>query len=195
MQASERPSWRVTEGADLGVLVALYLRTTLGVRPPEELPALRGVIPAGEADDEVTTQWLQYWRMTVEPLAHPADEPLELVDGFRDLVALPVSAVRLAEAIAPLAPAALAFADAARGRLMLEQRARAADLVWTQLVRDEEKRAGRPAHPFALNVQLLPLTQRGIWWIGDLSIAVSDGLRGDAPAFGKAIRPIVADLL
>lgn len=185
----------MAEGSDLSVLVALYLRTRLGVRPPEELPALRGVTPAGEATDELAAQWLQYWNMTVEPLAHPADEPLELVDGFGDLVAVPASSVRLATAIAPLAPAALEFADAALRRLNLEQHARGAGDVWSGLVRDEEKRVGRPAHPFALSVQVLPLTQRGIWWIGELTIAVTDGLRGDGPAFGKAIRPIVADLI
>jgi len=185
----------VTEGTDLGVLVALYLRTTLGVRPPEELPALRGVTPAGEASPEIADQWLRYWRMTVEPVAHPADEPLELVEEFGSLVALPRSAEPLAAAIRPLAPAALEFAAAARQRLRLAQQGRAGDLIWTNLVRDEERRAGRPAHPFVLAVQELPLTQRGIWWIGELTIAVSDGLRGDAPAFGKAIRPIVAELI
>lgn len=189
------PSWRVTEGTDLGVLVALYLRTTLGVRPPEELPALRGVTPGGEASPEVADQWLRHWRMTVEPLAHPADEPLELVEEFGSLVALPRSAAALAAAIRPLAPAALEYAAAARNRLRLAQQGRVGDATWTNLVRDEEKRAGRSAHPFVLAVQELPLTQRGIWWIGELTIAVSDGLRGDAPAFGKAIRPIVADLI
>jgi len=44
-------------------------------------------------------------------------------------------------------------------------------------------------------LQVLPLTQRGIWWIGELTIAVTDGLRDDVAAFGKAIRPIIADLV
>ncbi|MGV9768819.1 zinc-binding alcohol dehydrogenase [Microbacterium sp. NPDC003461] len=195
MQASEWPSWRVTEGTDLGVLVALYLRGALGVRAPEQLPSLRGAPTGAEASDVLAAQWLQYWDMTVEPLAHPADEPLELVDGFGDLVAVPESSVRLATAIAPLAPAALEFADAALRRLNLEQHGRGSGGVWNSLVRDEERRLGRPAHPFVLNVQILPFAQRGLWRIGELTIAVSDGLRGDVAAYGKAVRPIVADLV
>ena len=53
---------------------------------------------------------------------------------------------------------------------------------------------GRRAHSFELNVQVLPLTQRGVWWIGSLTIAVTDGLRGDVVAFDAAIHPIIAEL-
>ena len=53
---------------------------------------------------------------------------------------------------------------------------------------------GRRAHSFELNVQVLPFSQRGIWWIGALSVAVTDGLRRDVVAFDAAIRPVIAEL-
>ena len=43
-------------------------------------------------------------------------------------------------------------------------------------------------------VQILPMTQRGVWWIGALTIAVTDGLRHDVAAFDTAIAPIIADI-
>ncbi|WP_261165476.1 zinc-binding alcohol dehydrogenase [Microbacterium sp. Marseille-Q6965] len=195
MQRGEAPTWQVTESTDLGVLIALYLRGALGVRTPEQLPPLRGVPAGGPASDELAAQWLRYWEMTVEPLAHPAGAPLELVPGFETHVALPAEAAALRRAIEPLAAPALAYADAAHERQRLEQRGRVNDLTWPHAVRTEERRIGRAAHPFVLNVQILPFAQRGIWRLGELTIAVSDGLRGDVAAFGSAIRPIVADLL
>jgi len=41
---------------------------------------------------------------------------------------------------------------------------------------------------------VLPFTQRGVWWIGARTIAVTDGLRGDIVAFDAAVAPIIADI-
>ena len=43
-------------------------------------------------------------------------------------------------------------------------------------------------------MQVLPFSQRGIWWIGALTVAVTDGLRRDIVAFDAAIRPVIAEL-
>ena len=43
-------------------------------------------------------------------------------------------------------------------------------------------------------MQVLPFAQRGIWWIGALSVAVTDGLRRDVVAFDAAMRPVIAEL-
>ena len=61
-------------------------------------------------------------------------------------------------------------------------------------IAEHERQVGRRAHSFELNVQVLPLSQRGVWWIGSLTIAVTDGLRGDVVAFDAAIHPIIAEL-
>ncbi|RCS60184.1 hypothetical protein [Microbacterium sp. JB110] len=186
-------SWRVNEGTDSAVLAALYLRSALGIRIPAELPPLRetptSMEPAGE---ELEAQWHQFWQMTVEPEAHPADVPLDLVDGFGTLIALPRTAEVLRRAAAPLAADVLAFVERTQQRL--EAADQTTDLTWTNAVQAEEQRRGRAASPFRLRVQILPFAQRGAWWIGQLTIAVSDGLRGDVVAFGSTIRPIVADV-
>ena len=66
--------------------------------------------------------------------------------------------------------------------------------AYASAIAEFEREVGRRAHSFELNVQVLPLTQRGVWWIGSLTIAVTDGLRGDVVAFDAAIHPIIAEL-
>lgn len=194
--SADGSSWQVREGTDHAVLAALFLRAVLGVRVPDELPQLRGVTPAeAPAPTELAAQWRQYWDMTVEPEAHPADVPLELVEGFDTLVALPMTSEVLRRAIAPHGEETLTFVRHAHNRQRFERWGQSPDAAWSAAVRDEEKRIGRAALPFTLRVQVLPFTQRGIWRIGELTVAVSDSLRGDVAAFGQAIRPIVADMV
>ncbi|WP_282837765.1 zinc-binding alcohol dehydrogenase [Microbacterium flavum] len=193
------PEWVVREDAGLPVLVALYLRQALGIRFPEELPHLRGA-PAeasGEYRDAggLERQWRVLWEMTVEPQAHPSPVPLELVDGFDMLVALPTEGfAELHEAIVPLGPAAVAYARDAAEHYRRSVGTGASYRAYASAIAQHERAAGRRAHSFELNVQVLPFTQRGVWWIGALSVAVTDGLRGDVAAFDAAIAPIIADI-
>ena len=197
--AAEGPSWVVREDAGLPVLVALYLRQALGIRHPEELPHLRG-IPTATSDEYVDTstlerQWRALWEMTVEPQAHPSPVPLELVDGFEMLVALPTEGfAQLHAAIVPLGADAVAYARAANERYRQSVGTGASYRAYASAIAQHERSAGRRAHSFELNVQVLPLTQRGVWWIGALTIAVTDGLRHDVAAFDTAIAPIISDI-
>ncbi len=203
MHAAGAPEWVVREDAAPAALVALHLRQVLGIRELAELPHLRGIAPTAPAgrtaaEDEVLgAQWRAYWEMTIEPQAHPSPVPLDLVDGFATLVALPTEGfAELASAIAPHAADAVDFARSAHARYAA--RADAAGGVayrgYASALAQHERRVGRRAHSFELNVQVLPLTQRGVWWIGSLTIAVTDGLRGDVAAFDAAIAPIIAEI-
>ncbi|MCK6079692.1 zinc-binding alcohol dehydrogenase [Microbacterium sp. EYE_5] len=202
MSGAERPEWVVREDASATVLVALFLRQALGIRAPEELPHLRGApaAPASGDDDDarlLQRQWLAYWAMAVEPQAHPSPVPLELVDGYETLAVLPVDGFdELRAAMSPLAADAVAFARRANDRYNLQARGGSASSyrAYASAIAEHERRVGRRAHSFELNVQVLPLTQRGVWWIGSLTIAVTDGLRGDVAAFDPAIQPIIAEL-
>jgi hypothetical protein len=201
MRDGSGPEWVIREDAGQPVLVALFLRQALGIRSPDELPPLRGLPPrqVARADDAqalLERQWLAYWAMTVEPQAHPSPEPLDLVDGFATLVALPPSAGVLAEAIAPHAADALAFAHDAHQRYRADTTAKpgVSYRAYASAIAEHERQVGRRAHSFELNVQVLPLAQRGVWWIGSLTVAVTDGLRGDVVAFDAAIHPIIAEL-
>ncbi|KQZ11973.1 zinc-binding alcohol dehydrogenase [Microbacterium sp. MEC084] len=185
------PGWHVREDCSPSVLVALYLRQALGVRHPDELPHLRGVERVGEADDAVERLWRRYWDMTVEPEANPSPVPLELLDGFGTHVALPAYADALRDAAAPHGAEALAYAQDAAVRY---DRMRRSYRGYAGAVVEFERRAGRRAHDFRLDVQVLPLSQRGIWWIGSLTVAVSDSLRGDVAAFDSAMQPILREI-
>lgn len=198
-----QPEWVIREDAAQPVLVALYLRQVIGIRSPEELPSLRRVPPpplserADAAHAQLEREWRRYWAMTVEPQAHPSPVPLELVDGFDTLVALPVEgADALREAIAGHADDAVDFARLAHDRYARDSAARpgVAYRAYASAIAAHERAVGRRAHSFELNVQVLPLAQRGVWWIGSLTVAVTDGLRGDVAAFDSAIHPIIAEL-
>jgi hypothetical protein len=198
---SDDPGWVIREGADRPVLLALCLRQLAGVRSPDELPYLRGIPPrendrSADAQDALERQWTSYWKMTVEPQAHPSEVPLELVDGFDTLVALPAGFTELRRAIAPHATEALALSEDMISRYKKAEIANPGISYrgYASAIAEHERQVGRRAHPFELNVQVLPLTQRGVWWIGALTVAVTDGLRQDVAAFDTAIHPIIADL-
>lgn len=199
---ADKPQWLIREDASVPVLVALALRQALGIRAPEDLPSLRELPvrapDAEEASAEIEKQWRDYWDMTVEPRAHHSDVPLELIDGFDTLVALPASgAEELTLAVIPQAASALRYARAAHDRYVHSMKSNTggdAYRAYASAIAEFEREIGRRAHSFELNVQVLPFSQRGIWWIGALTVAVTDGLRRDVVAFDAAIRPVIAEL-
>lgn len=201
MTSAADPTWVVREDAAVPVLIALYVRQRLGIRSPDQLPPLRDAPVAQRAaddaaGDELERQWTALWEMTVEPQAHPSAVPLQLVDGYDLLVALPGEGFdALHRAMLPFGADAVAYARAAHARY----RAAAGDAATVQrayagAVAQRERAVKRPAHGFGLTVQVLPLAQRGLWWIAPLTIAVTDRLRDDVVAFDRALQPVIADL-
>ena len=194
------PEWLIREDAGQPVLLALYLRQVLGIRSPDELPHLRGIPPRAndrseEAQALLERQWREYWAMSVEPQAHPSPVPLELVEGFDTMLALPTDgADALRSAVIPHATEALAFAQSAHARYRKDAGSGTAYRAYASAIAEHERQVGRRAHSFERNVQVLPRLQRGVWWIGSLTVAVTDGLRGDVAAFDSAIHPIIAEL-
>jgi hypothetical protein len=199
MAAAEAPEWIVREDATLPVLVALYLRQVLGIRFPEELPHLRGIpprsAPISEYDDRsaIERQWRAYWDLTVEPQAN-LPVPLELIDGFETVVALPVEGFdELADAIAPtggcrgLRPRRASALPVASGNGSVVPRLRQ---------RDRRARARRGAAGALVRAQRPGAAVHAARRLVDraLTIAVTDGLRGDIAAFDAAVAPIIADI-
>ncbi|MFT4213307.1 MAG: zinc-binding alcohol dehydrogenase [Microbacterium sp.] len=197
---TERPQWVVREDASLPVLVALYVRQVLGIRSPEVLPHLRGISSEalgrpGAEHPELERQWFSYWQMTVEPQAHPSPVPLDLVDGYDMIVALPTEGFdELRERMLPHGSDAVGFARAAYRRHTQGSGRGVSYRAYAGAIAEFERQVGRRAHSFELNVQVLPFTQRGVWWIGALTVAVTDSLRSDIAGFDKAIGPFIADL-
>lgn len=200
MSGAGIPEWLIREDAGQPVLLALYLRQALGIRHPDELPHLRGIPPRAndrDADlqEKLERQWRELWEMTVEPEAHISTVPLELVDGYDTLLALPSQGSdELRDAVTPFAAEAIAYAQSAHTRYRRDVGSGVSYRAYASAIAEYERQVGRRAHSFELNVQVLPLSQRGVWWIGSLTIAVTDGLRGDVAAFDAAINPIIAEL-
>ncbi|WP_022892707.1 hypothetical protein [Agromyces subbeticus] len=202
MQPEGTPSWVIRENASRPVLLALYLREVLAIASPVELPRLRDVGAFGDRleidqHDLLERQWRAWWAMTVEPEAHPSPVPLELVDAFETDVALPTGEAEvLAAAIVPHAEAARAWAAWAHEGYRKASATRRGDSyrAYAGTIAEHEREVGRRAHSFELNVEVVPLSAPGVWWIGAMTVAVTDSLRSDAAAFDDAMHPIIAEL-
>lgn len=192
----ETLGWSVHENTSKPLVLALYLRQAIGLRYPDEVPALRGApVSTTDAAPALEAQWRPFWEMTVDPTAHHSDVPLDLVDGFSHWLALPATgAEELRAAFAEHAAAALAYAKKVEPRSPTLETMAAGGRGMANAVAAREKELGRPAHDFELRLEVLPLTQRGLWWIGPRTVAVTDGLRQDVVAFDTAIQPIIAEL-
>ncbi|QAY72886.1 zinc-binding alcohol dehydrogenase [Agromyces protaetiae] len=196
------PSWVIRENASQPVLLALYLREALGIASPVDLPHLRDIGPVGpprstDLQDAIERQWRAWWAMTVEPEAHPSPVPLELLDAYGTEIALPTSgAEELAAALGPHAEASRAWAQWAHDTYRTVSATRRGDSyrAYAGTIAEHEREVGRRAHSFELNVEVVPLVEPGVWWIGSMTVAVTDSLRADAAAFDEAIHPIIAEL-
>ncbi len=194
--------WVIREEASHGVVIALYARQALGIRGRHDLPTLRNApiaspVRSDAEHDVLERQWRAYWDMTVEPRAHTQSGPLDLVDGFDDFVALPVTgADELRAAMVPLASAAMSYAEQAGRRYVDEsmQRGGEARRPYVNAISMLHRTTGRNARDFELNVEVLPLSQRGVWWIGALTIAITDSVRSDVVAFDSALAAVVDEL-
>ena len=203
MGGTGAPEWLIREDAGQPVLLALYLRQVLGIRSPDELPHLRGIPPRAndrseEAQALLERQWREYWAMTVEPTGAPVARAARARRRIRDARRTAVRGLRRAAGrdasrTPPRPWRSRSPRTSATGRMPRPSRASRTARTRARSP-STSGRSGRRAHSFELNVQVLPLTQRGVWWIGSLTIAVTDGLRGDVVAFDAAIHPIIAEL-
>src|ERR671912_791595 len=163
------PEWLIREDASQAVLLALYLRQVLGIRSPDELPHLRGIPSrvndrADDAQALLERQWREFWAMTVEPQAHPSTVPLELVDGFETLIALPQEGSELLrDAITPHAPEALAYAQSVNARYTRDAAAKpgVSYRAYASAIAVHERQVGRRAPSFQPHRQGLPPSPRG----------------------------------
>lgn len=175
--------WEAREGASREILVGLYVRDALGVADPSGLPRLlgTGLVDPGPADERTNWWWQRWWIAILDPdEGRSAGLPSEFADVGERALARHLDDARTWADVA----AAAATESAERRR----------DLSLPHAVREWEERAGRPARPFRLRIEVLPLTTAGIWWIGEHAIAVDELLRDDPASYALALEPIVARL-
>jgi len=175
-------SWRAREDASHPVLVALYLRDALGVPDVSGLPRLRGTgLPVVEPPDMRTSwTWMRWWMTVVED-----DDPR-----------FPV----LAEDDDATGRAVGRHLDSARTWASVVHRAyneggpTRQDLTLNDVVHERETELGRAARPFRLRIEVLPLVEPGLWWIGESAIAVDESVRAEPVLYADALRPVIEQL-
>ncbi|MGH1548522.1 hypothetical protein ACRAWB_04825 [Leifsonia poae] len=210
--------WQVTEDCPWDLLMALAIRDLAGLagRAHPALPALQPAVasvlsrPSAQGDgrtrtrhaplagsaatapDALAEQWQAWFEVASDrhrrlsgPLLHPPH--FEAFDR----------AIDLQDAIIAHYAVAAAWADARHAEYTatsLEQHARrAADIV--EVVREREHELRRQAGYFRLDIDVLPLAEKGAWIVGPHTVALSASLRDDSVAFRDWLRPLVAALV
>lgn len=176
-------SWIAREDATTTVLVALYLRDALGIVDPSGLPRLDGTgLPEVEAPDMRTGwAWTRWWIATIE------------ADGIR-MPLLPDEDDAYTERVGRHLDSARAWAQVAH-QVAGERAAARRDLTIQAVVREREEELGRRARPFRLRIEVLPLVEPGLWWIGENAIAVDESVRAEPVLYADALRPVIDQLV
>ena len=198
MHFAGQSSWRMSESTRYDVLFALYIREACGIVKLDALPPLHPEIPriAVSANAALDTQWGRWWATVIEPELVAPSGPLVLVPGTTHTVTVPETARELLETLGRLAEPATEWAKSVKTTMAHREvaQARRGGIEVVNLVNGFANELGRPVHPFSLDVEIVPATRPGLWWIGQQTIAVSADLRADPAGYVTALRPVVAGL-
>lgn len=171
--------------------VALHIRDVAGVAqtsPPVDLPeAAPSVPPDGtvHALPEVTAQWNGWWTRaltsgphTVKDLEPPHFPAFADAPALQDLLRVHFDAARRWSA-----ELKRSSAGTIRGTLPLGE-----------LVSEVEHRMGRPARPFNLRLDVVPVAGHGMWTVRHAHMLVSSTLLHDVELLVARLRPEVESL-
>ena len=175
-------AWQATEDASVPVLTALYLRDALGIVDPGGMPRLEatGLKPADPPDPRIGWAWTRWWISTIETDRPDFPALPEFDDGFERLVRRHLDSAR-------------AWAQVAH-QVAAERAAARRDRTFGDVVREREAELGRRARAFRLRIEVLPLAEPGLWWIGDGAIAVDERVRAEPVLYADALRPVIEQL-
>jgi len=144
------------------------------------------------SDDALADQWQAWFEVASDrhrrlnaPLLHPPH--FEAFDR----------AIDLQDAIIAHYDAAAGWAAARHAEYVAASTAsharRAADIV--DVVHDREHELRRQAGYFRLDIDVLPLAEKGAWIVGPHTVVISATLRDDSVAFRDWLRPLVSALV
>lgn len=211
--------WRVTEDCPLDLLVALCLRDLAGLEGvgdpplPEVVPAVAhepaahrmlAIAPhvaSGSAGDAASgdaavlgVEWTRWWRRAVVRMNAAASwstlfVPPHFAAFDRELALQDLVIERFADAVA--------WSNARRVEYLADDLAHraeySADIV--DVVRRREHELRRQAGSFRLDIEALPLAEKGAWVVGPDTVVISWSLRDDRVAFRQWFEPLVAALV
>ena len=211
--------WRVTEDCPFDLLIGLCLRDIAGLQHVGD-PVLPSVVPAvqrqpvsgrilasapstasaawdasrGEPSAQLAEEWEQWWRRAVvraNAMAswRTAFVPPHFAAFDRELALQDLVIERFEDAAA--------WALERRAEYVADDRvhraAHAADIV--DIVRGREHELRRQAGSFRLDIEALPLAEKGAWVVGPDTVVISWSLREDHAAFRRWFQPLVAALV
>jgi hypothetical protein len=212
MQVAGRESWRMACGEPRLLLLALYVRDAAGIGavadPP--VPRLDPPVPraAEAAPPAASAQWTAWWRrlLVSEPEVGRAVEAagggqasLRALASYRrrfippDFEGLRESP-ELRDLVARHHAAADAWIEARARESFARSAARGGSRVEWEAVRDAERRLGRRARPFRLQVSVLPVLGDHCWRVGDEHLLVTRARHWAPDAWRRDLQPVVDEL-
>ncbi|MET1044192.1 MAG: hypothetical protein ABWX59_08760 [Microbacteriaceae bacterium] len=198
MYTGSGPHWSVSGNSGSSLVAHLIVREMLGADEFDglDLPGTgAGVsrtpgLPRRLADS-IAEEWVQWWTRAVDA---PVDAmPAHFHGGAVTAPDLPVSG-ELRAFITPRWLEVMSVADTVNRRAHDQLPYGSADLTITNRMAAIASELGRQAHPFRLDMEIVPFADRGMWRVAPTRILISLDLYSDHQACGAALEPVLRDL-
>lgn len=189
--------WQVTEDCPWDLLLALALRELGGLADEcaEELPRVSPRLDLVDLSDieqrPLAAQWRGWWagivRRETRPFISQVRPPhFEVFDR----------ALELQELVYRGYETAMEWASLRHNEYLVGVKARSRPLADVySLVQRRQFELRRQSGSFRLDLEVLPIEQKGAWVVAPDTVVVSKSLRDDAEAFRDWLQPVVAALV
>jgi hypothetical protein len=204
-------SWRIEIDEPQPLVIGLFVRDVAGLKSRHTwLPHCAPAVPSanGEGSAEASHQWDLWWDRSLSNNWNARDQSQEqlaamwwLPPDFESLKSVPA----LQEVVARHFGNARQWGRDRRqehielligqGRRPFQRRPKRRGPIWSNLVADLEREAGRKAQPFQLRITEIPVAGRELWQLERHHVLVTAGLLGDSDEYRRLMTPIVRALL
>ncbi|MDF2049563.1 MULTISPECIES: hypothetical protein [unclassified Arthrobacter] len=203
MHQASGSRWQITTDTSGPMMIALYVRDTVGLNGAGH-PALSHAVPKIRPADHthltadvgglsaLKTEWEAWWEQLVK--AHPQTSPELSPPEFGAFGNSPA----LQRVLQAHFGAALTWARERRSeyaRLEAERLASGTDQLLEELVDDRLMEVGRDSRDFTLTIIELPLNEQRAWYLEPDKIIMSHQLMGQPELFRSYVQPVVEILV
>lgn len=196
MHAGSGTQWAADEDWGSPLAHHLVVRDMLGADEFDGLglPRTGASVPQIEAIPRrlarsLADQWQQWWSRGVADAPGPVSADLRAGDG----PSMPQGG-ELRAFVLPRWSSVCAAAAAINERARSAMPSPPADLAITEAMAEISRQLDRPANPFRLSIEVVPLADPGLWRVAPTRLLVSTALRLQPARFRSAIAPILRDL-
>ncbi len=203
MHQASGSRWQITTDTSGPMMIALYVRDTVGLNGAGH-PALSHAVPKIRPADHthltadvgglsaLKTEWEAWWEQLVK--AHPQTSPELSPPEFGAFGNSPA----LQRVLQAHFGAALTWArerSSEYARLEAERLASGTDQLLEELVDDRLMEVGRDSRDFTLTIIELPLNEQRAWYLEPDKIIMSHQLMGQPELFRSYVQPVVEILV